>query len=332
MLKKMKWGPAALAALSLLALTLAVGTANAADKVSLRLGWTYGGMFAPIYLGIDKGFFSDAGIDLDVREGKGSVPSATSVANGQDDFGYFDMAAAARLIDKGLPLKGIGQIRQKTGMCVISLKKSRLTEPKQLEGHSVSHTPGDSLSQVFPAFIKATGIDGSKIKQEGLDYSVYLKALENGQIDAILGYVDEEGFTLENRGLPINKICFADNGVVLVDYGFATSQKMIDKNPDLVKRFVAAVVKSFDYARNHVEEAVAAGEKRFPEFDKKLATKQVGYQQELFGDAVKNGKPIGWIDEATWNGSLKTLHDYMGLKKTDPSLYYTNEFIPGGAS
>ena len=80
MLKKMKWGPAALAALSLMALTLAVGTANAADKVSLRLGWTYGGMFAPIYLGIDKGFFSDAGIDLDVREGKGSVPSATSVA------------------------------------------------------------------------------------------------------------------------------------------------------------------------------------------------------------------------------------------------------------
>ena len=147
MLRSTKWGRAAAAGLSMLVLALAGGTADAADKVSLRLGWTYGGMFAPIYLGIDKGFFSDAGIDLDVREGKGSVPSATSVANGQDDFGYFDMAAAARLIDKGLPLKGIAQIRQKTGMCVISLEKSRLTQPKQLEGHSVSHTPGDSLSK-----------------------------------------------------------------------------------------------------------------------------------------------------------------------------------------
>ena len=332
MLRTTKWGRAAVAGLSMLIVAMAAGAADAADKVSLRLGWTYGGMFAPIYLGIDKGFFSDAGIDLDVREGKGSVPSATSVANGQDDFGYFDMAAAARLIDKGLPLKGIAQIRQKTGMCVISLEKSGLTQPKQLEGHSVSHTPGDSLSQVFPAFIKATGIDGSKIKQEGLDYSVYLKALENGQVDAIMAYVDEEGFTLENKGLAINKILFADNGVTLVDYGFATSPAMIAKNPDLVKRFVAAVVKSFDYARDHVDEAVAAGQKRFPEFDQKLATKQVAYQPELFGDAVKNGKPIGWIDEATWQGALATLHDYMGLKNTDPSLYYTNEFIPGGAS
>lgn len=332
MLRALKTGLVTVVTFTLMVVALASGSANAADKVSLRLGWTYGGMFAPIYLGIDKGFFSDAGIDLEVREGKGSVPSATSVANGQDDFGYFDMASAARLIDKGLPLKGIAQIRQKTGMCVISLEKLGLTAPKQLEGHSVSHTPGDSLSQVFPAFIKATGIDGSKIRQEGLDYSVYLKALESGQIDAILAYVDEEGFTLENQGLAINKILFADHGVTLVDYGFATSPKMIEKNPDLVKRFVAAVVKSFDYASNHVDEAVAAGQKRFPEFDQKLATKQVAYQQELFGDAVKDGKPIGWIDERTWEGALKTLHDYMGLKNTDPSLYYTNEFSPSGAS
>ena len=56
-----------------------------------------------------------------------------------------------------------------------------------------------------------------------------MKALENGQVDAILGYVVEEGFTLSNRGLPINMICFADYGVELVDYGFATSSALIEK-------------------------------------------------------------------------------------------------------
>jgi NitT/TauT family transport system substrate-binding protein len=302
--------------------------ALAEDKVSLRFGWTYGGAFAPVYLGVEKGFFKEQGIDVDVREGKGTVPSATSVGNGQDDFGFFDMSAAARLIDKGLPLKGIAQIRQKAAACILTLEKSDIKKPKDLEGHSLSHTPGDSLSQIFPAFAKATGTDMSKIKQEGLDYSIYLKALENGQVDATLGYIDYEGFTLENDGVKVRMLPFSDYGIVLVDYGFATSLKMIKEKPDLVKRFTAAVVKSFTYANDHIDEAVLAGKKKFPEFDERLARKQVAFQTTLFGDSVKQGKPIGWIDDAVWKGTLTTLHDYMGLQNTDTSTYYTNDFIP----
>jgi NitT/TauT family transport system substrate-binding protein len=302
--------------------------ALAEDKVSLRFGWSYGGMFAPIYLGVDKGFFKEQGIDVDLREGKGTVPSATSVGNGQDDFGFFDMSAAARLIDKGLPLKGIAQIRQKTTACVVVLEKSDIRKPKDLEGHSLSHTPGDSNSQIFPAFAKATGIDMKKVKQEGLDYSIYLKALESGQVDATLGYIDTEGFILENQGVKIRTLPFADYGIVLVDYGFATSLNMIKEKPDVVTRFIAAVVKSFTYATDHIDEAVQAGKKKFPEFDEALARKQVTFQTTLYGDSVKQGKPIGWIDDAVWKGTLTILHDYVGLQNTDTSKYYTNNFIP----
>src|SRR2546425_1658162 len=82
-------------------------TAKPVDQVTVRLGWSYGGPFAPLYLGVEKGFFAEKGIQLKILEGKGTVPSATTVANGSDNFGYFDMGAAARLIDKGGPLRGI---------------------------------------------------------------------------------------------------------------------------------------------------------------------------------------------------------------------------------
>jgi NitT/TauT family transport system substrate-binding protein len=206
-----------IAGLPVIAVSGLRNSAFADDKVSLRFGWSYGGEFAPLYLGVDKGFFKEQGIDLDLREGKGTVPSATSVANGQDDFGFFDMSAAARLIDKGLPLIGIAQLRQKTSMCIITLEKSDIMKPKDLEGRSLSHTPGDSLSQIFPAFAKTTGIDISKIKEVGLDYSVYLKAVESGQVDATLGYIDTEGFILENQGIKIRMMPFSDYNVVLVD-------------------------------------------------------------------------------------------------------------------
>ena len=74
MLRSTKWGRAAAAGLSMLVLALAGGTADAADKVSLRLGWTYGGMFAPIYLGIDKGFFSERASILMFGKARGRFP------------------------------------------------------------------------------------------------------------------------------------------------------------------------------------------------------------------------------------------------------------------
>jgi NitT/TauT family transport system substrate-binding protein len=299
----------------------------AADRVSLRLGWSYGGPFAPIYLGVQKGFFAKQGIDLQIAEGKGTVVSAGTVASGKDQFGYFDMGAAARLIDKGVPLIGIAQIRQRTTMSVISLAKNNITKYTDLYGKTLSHTPGDSLSQVWPAVAAAAHLDDSQIHQEGLDYSVYLKALANGQVDAIMGYQDWEGFTLQNQGLKINMIPFTKSGITLVDYGFVTSTSLAKKNPDLVRRFVAAASESFAYAKTHVDEAVAAGKKKFPEFSAKLARKQVAFQSTLFGSSVAKGKPIGWIDRSVWVKSLAVLKKYMGVKNTNPSKYYTNQFL-----
>jgi NitT/TauT family transport system substrate-binding protein len=103
---------------------------------------------------------------------------------------------------------------------------------------------------------------------------------------------------------------------------------MIKDKPDVVKRFVAAVVKSFTYANDHLDDAVAAGKKRFPEYDEVLARKQAAFQPTQFGDSVKQGKPIGWIADPVWKGTLATLHDYMGLQNTDTAHYYTNAFIP----
>src|SRR4051812_6830626 len=89
-------------------------SASTLEPAVLRLGWTYIGGFAPLYLGVEKGFFKEQGIDLKIMEGKGTVPSAATVANGTDDFGYFDVGSVSLLIDKGLAIRGIAQIRQRT--------------------------------------------------------------------------------------------------------------------------------------------------------------------------------------------------------------------------
>jgi NitT/TauT family transport system substrate-binding protein len=299
----------------------------ALEPVSLRLGWTYIGGFAPLYLGLEKGFFREQGIDLKIQEGKGTVPSAATVANGSDDFGYFDIGSVSLLIDKGLALRGIAQIRQKTAAAYISMKKSGIDTPQKIQGHSVALTPGASTTQLFAGFVAANNLDMSKIKTEGLDPSIFVKALIAGQVDAILSYYDSSGLAIENQGHEVNMMLFADYGVNILDYGIATSTNMMTKKPDLVKRFVAAAVKSFTYGSENVEEAVQVGKAKFPEFDTKLAARQLNFQKTLYGDSVKQGKPIGWIETEVWQKSLNVLKQYSGLKNTDPSAYFTNEFI-----
>jgi NitT/TauT family transport system substrate-binding protein len=305
----------------------AAQNAQALEPVKLRLGWTYIGGFSPLFLGLEKGFFKEQGIDLTISEGKGTVISATAVANGSDDFGYFDVGSASLLIDKGLPLRGIAQIRQKTAAAYISMKSSGIDSPQKIMGHSVALTPGASTTQLFNGFVAALGLDMSKIKQEGLDPSIFVKALIAGQVDAILSYYDSSGLAIVNQGYDVNMLLFADYSVNILDYGIATSTALMNKKPDLVRRFTAAVVKSFTYGSANVEEAVQVGKARFPEFDTKLAARQLEFQKTLYGDSVKEGKPIGWISNDTWQKSLNILSKYSGLKNTDPSGYYTNDFI-----
>jgi ABC-type nitrate/sulfonate/bicarbonate transport system substrate-binding protein len=298
------------------------------QDVSYRFNWTFIGSYAPIYLGIEKGFFSKRGINLNAQLGKGSVGTANTVANGSDDFGYLDMGAVARLVDKGLPIKCVAQLRQKTTMALLSLEKNNIKTPKDLIGRKISYTPGDSNSLLFPAFLKATGIKLEQLKIEGIDPSIYLKALVAGQVDVTMGYLDSEGFILENQGQKINAMMFSDFGVNVVQNCLVTSNKMIQEKPDLVKRVVAGFIESYAYGETHVDEAVTLAHKLFPTIDEKLTRKQLAFLPSVFGDSVKKGKPIGWVDPQVWVQTLSLLHQYAGIANTDPSRYYTNDFIP----
>ena len=93
----------------MLAAALVVGAvlpsaADAADPVRLRLNWMYYGSHAPFALGKDKGYFKDAGIDLDIRSGNGSGSAHRLVANGDSQFSYGSCASMVNLAAKGAPL------------------------------------------------------------------------------------------------------------------------------------------------------------------------------------------------------------------------------------
>ena len=99
-------------AIALLAVTGIAGasTARAQDQVRLRLNWMWYGSHAAFALGKDKGFFKDAGIDLDIRSGNGSGSAHRLVANGDSTFSYGSCASMVNLAAKGAPLISVAVI------------------------------------------------------------------------------------------------------------------------------------------------------------------------------------------------------------------------------
>src|SRR5947207_13894841 len=92
------------------AIAAVTSAARADDDVRLRLNWMYYGSHAGFALGKDKGYYKDAGINLDIRSGNGSGSAHRLVANGDSQFAYGSCGSMVNLASKGAPLISVGVI------------------------------------------------------------------------------------------------------------------------------------------------------------------------------------------------------------------------------
>src|ERR1044071_2436394 len=146
-----------------LAAALVVGAvlpsaANAADPVRLRLNWMYYGSHAPFALGKDKGYFRDAGIDLDIRSGNGSGSAHRLVANGDSQFSYGSCASMVNLAAQGAPLISVAVIDAMGTEAVIVRPDAGVKQLTDLKGKSILTTANAGVNTFFPLVLKNGGL------------------------------------------------------------------------------------------------------------------------------------------------------------------------------
>src|SRR5215207_5416011 len=155
---------AALVAAAAFAAPLLTAPAQAADKVVLMINWYVYGEHAPFYYGKEKGIFAAEGIDLDIQEGRGSAVTVQAVAAKTVPFGYADVPTMIRAAVKGAPVVAAGVALQKNPMSVMGFAEKNIRKPEDIKGKIVATTPGDSMSQIWPLFLKKTGLKESEFR------------------------------------------------------------------------------------------------------------------------------------------------------------------------
>ncbi len=320
------------AALLLQAPALPVEAATNLQPVSLRLDWVFGGPTAGFLAAKDKGFYSDAGLDVTIGPGKGSGSTAQLVAAKADMIGFADGYVVGNSVAKGMNIRMVAGIYRRIATAVMVLEESPIKTPKDLEGKTVSIPAGGAQYQQWPAFVKGCGLDGSKIKVVNIDPAASPTALGLGKVEAVAGFVMGHVPIIETRmGKKVRIFWYADCGITTVSNGIIVHNDLVKESPGLVRAFVAASLKGLLWARKNPDEAVAIVPKFSETVNPAIARREIELAWNTWVTPNTRGKPLGWMSEKDWEETVKNLREYGGVTAPlEPKALYTNDFVPTG--
>lgn len=323
--------------LALTAAMLGAAPAQAQDKpkddVTLMLNWYLYSEHAPFFLGKKLGYYADEGINLDIQEGRGSAVTAQAVAAKSVNFGYIDVTTMIKAAAKGAPLISTGVLFQLSPMSVMGFEEKGIKTPQQIIGKTVAVTPGDSMSQMWPIFLKANNIDPSQINIVSGDAQTKLNAVMTGRADMLLGYVMDQAIKLQDAtGKVVHPIRFADSGVNQISSGIIVNKDWLAENEDLARRFMRASSRAVEASVKDPQAAVDAMLEAKPKAGVS-ETLLVGLQRsiELYHTKDTEGQPPFRVAMDNVDKSLDLLVEYGGVDpahRGTPADYVTLDYLP----
>ena len=322
---------------SLLAVLILGSVATPQDKPPTKaiflLNWYVYSEHAPFFLGLERGYFSQEGIDLQIQEGRGSVPTVQAVAGGTADFGYADVASVIKAATQGAPVITTGVLLQKSPMALIGLTERNIRSAADMRGKTVATTPGDSLSLVWPLLLKKMGLKEDELTVVSGDPQTKLNAVINGRADLMLGYLMDQNLRIEKAtGKPVTVIPFSDFGVNLVSSCIVVSQNMLTTNPEMARRFMKAATRAVEAAEKEPEAAVDAMLKAYPKAgERQLLIDGLKLTLPLYHTDDTRDQPAFRVSPANFANSVTMLVEYAGVNKSAasrPQDFYTLQYLP----
>src|SRR4051812_10338256 len=307
---------------------------RAATPVKMTLPWLPLGTFSYAFVAKKMGFWEKRGLDVTIDRGFGSGKVCVPVDQGQYDFGILDLAVMMNCAGRGLDLVAVAGIWPRSPVGIFSLKEYGINKPKDLEGQTVAFDVGSGDFQLWPAFVKATGIDDSKVNKVTMDAAALIKVLVEKQVKAEGNFFGSIAPSLWAQGLEINSILYEDYGIKMLSNVVACKRSTIEKRPELCQGFVGGLMDGLKYVYLNPEKSVELHLESVKEFQGGSPANQKVIE---FGQAVSTA--IGLVPSVKQNGlgfmdpelvatTASTVKTYMGVADLPAAdKLYTNQFV-----
>ncbi len=319
---------ALLGMLALSAAAFATTAAKAADEVSVILNWTTAGAHSPLYFAKKNGWFEEAGIDLEIEQGKGSTLSAQKVGSGAPEFGIADLGTAMVAKGSGANIVAVMNIFANSPYQMYWLKSSGIKGLEDFPGRKFGNPPGDAARAMWPAFAQVNGMNPDDLKWVNIAPNAKVSALKSGAVDGTTFFANYHYIMEGAFGDDLGWLAWSEMGLNPYGNSFIVNGDFLKENRDTVARFVKVAQKAYRHCVDHGEECVAV----LPEYSSGLKPeneiKNWNGVISLMTDDFSTSKGLGYFDPARVNDDYKLVSTYFKIKEPfDPSAFFTNEFI-----
>jgi len=311
---------------------LIAGSASMAqnlEPLSVRLDWTPWGIHGAFHLAQQKGWYKQAGLDVRLEDGNGSVTTVQIVGSGDSfDVGHAALASMMIARDKGLPVKAVAPFARKSDIGLLVPADSDIKGPGDLKGKKVVYTAGSLEAPFIDSFLAAGGIKRSDLELLNVDAASKVTTYAVGRADAVVSTIPFVIASVSQKR-PSRAISFADYGLNMPSFGIFASEEKLKSKGDAISRFASVTARTWQYIYDgHQDEAVQAIIAQRPQarLDPKVLRGQIDALYEYFGKPGK-GDRIGVPVPADWDEAVKTLTSVGAIKQHPATDFYVTDMV-----
>jgi NitT/TauT family transport system substrate-binding protein len=311
--------------LALLALST---TAQAMDDVNVRFSWKFKGEYAHMYLAQDMGFYKERKLNVRMGEGAGAPAALGALLQGQEDVVVMPAIFALSAIQKGMPVKIIALYHEQAPIVLISHPENPVLSPKDLVGKNVAHSVGETGTSYLGVLCTKNKIDCGQVKRIQMDAQSRIPQFLQKKVDVVSLYVNNDLPILEARiGTKFPTLDLAKHGLNLPGLAAVSSDAVIARKPDVLRRYLAATNAGIDATRKDPKAATASLVKVW---QGSPATDIIDKQVRATIDAIPvTSRAIGWIESKVISEALELLQTEESLGQLKPiNTFFTNDLLP----
>jgi putative hydroxymethylpyrimidine transport system substrate-binding protein len=306
-----------------------VQSPEGSKRVELMLDYFPNADHAPIYAAQAAGHFSEAGIDVKIRQPPDPAAPLKQLAAGRVDLAISYEPEVLRARDEGLRVVAVGALVQRPLTSIISLPKAKIRKPADLEGKTVGTAGIDYQSAYLRTILLEAGVTPSKVKERNVGFGL-VPALLTGKVDATLGaFWNYEGVDLQRRHKRPRIIRVDDAGVPTYnELVLVANEDALDRDAGTIRAFIGALSRGVRDLREDPGDAIKGLLEANPDLDPGLQRASLKVTLPLF--SPPKDKPYAWQDPEQWDAFGAWMEDNRLLKNApDTRDAFTNSLLPG---
>ena len=228
------------------------------EHVSLQLHWKYEFEFAGFIAAKEKGFYKDAGLDVELKEYKNGINIINDVIAGKSTYGIYNSSTLIEYL-KGKPVVLVASFFKRSALVLIT--KPNIKSPKDLVGKKIMCTSKDDMQLNFGPYFK--GYDVGLNSFTYVPHTFRVKEFAEGKVDAMTAYISDQTYKLNQLGVKYNVLDPSNDNLFTLQEELFTSKNEVKNHPQRVEAFREASIRGWEYALSHKEELVDIIHKKY---------------------------------------------------------------------